>query len=66
MSLPWIRKHYGVPAKRGGIVRYKVNNDWQTGKILSAKNTLKVDLEDGGIVWIHPTDPNLIYEAMDE
>lgn len=50
MSLPWVRRTYGVPAIRGGIVRF----DGQPGRILSATHHLHIRLDDGKSVWIHP------------
>lgn len=33
MSLDWIRKYYGVPAKRGGRVEYTGSGDTELGTI---------------------------------
>lgn len=51
MSLPYIRRRYGVPAIRGGLIRF----EGQQGRILSATHHLHVRFEDGTKAWLHPT-----------
>lgn len=52
MSLPWVRQQYGVPATRGGIIRF----DGQPGRILSATHHLHVRMtDDGSRAILHPT-----------
>lgn len=38
MSMAWIRKYYGVPAKRGGRVEYTGEGYPELGTITSATN----------------------------
>jgi len=35
MSFDYLRKTYGVPAKRGGLVMIKLAEDWYPGRIVS-------------------------------
>lgn len=51
MSTEWVRRNYGVPATRGGIIRF----DGQHAVILSATHLLHVRLDSGECAWIHPT-----------
>lgn len=51
MSMEWIRRNYGVPAKRGGRVRFF----GMLGTITSASHHLRVHLDDGRRVLLHPT-----------
>lgn len=51
MSMEWIRRNYGVPAKRGGRVRFS----GVAGTITSASHHLRVRLDDGRRVLLHPT-----------
>jgi hypothetical protein len=43
MSMAWVRKRYGVPAKRGGRVEYSGEGRPERGTIRSAR---------GGRLWI--------------
>lgn len=51
MSMEWIRRHYAVPAKRGGRVRFFGIE----GTIMSATHYLRVRMDDGRRVLLHPT-----------
>lgn len=59
MSLEFIRHNYHVPAKRGGRVRlgqgFGPNFAGMTGTILSANHRLRVRMDDGRRVILHPT-----------
>lgn len=49
MSMEWVRKYYGVPAKRGGRVRvsmdYEYEDDGRKGTITSATQYVFVRLD---------------------
>jgi hypothetical protein len=49
--MEYVRRHYGVPATRGGIVHFA----GQRGTILSATYQLRVRFDDGTKAWLHPT-----------
>jgi hypothetical protein len=51
VSMEWIRRNYGVPAKRGGRVRFFGDE----GTIASATHYLRVRMDDGRRVLLHPT-----------
>ena len=51
MTMQWIRDHYGVPAKRGGRVKFFGTE----GTIISATHYLYVRMDDGRKVLLHPT-----------
>lgn len=51
MSMQWIRLNYGVPAKRGGRIRFF----GAEGTIASATHHLRVRMDDGRRVLLHPT-----------
>lgn len=63
MSMEWIRRNYGVPAKRGGRVRFLGYVAWPEslpaptceGTITSASHYLRVRMDDGRRVLLHPT-----------
>jgi len=60
MSLDYIRKTYGVPAKRGGRIVYNgdANRPGQKGTIVGARNQyLRIRLDDhpGVVSSFHPT-----------
>lgn len=63
MGLEYIRAAYGVPAKRGGRVRY----DWAVrgpceGRITGGSYLLSVRFDgDGRTYQFHPTDNRLMY-----
>ncbi len=53
-QMAYIRKHYGVPAKRGGYINIHFMN--MRGRILSADNgSLWIMTDRGKRVKIHPT-----------
>lgn len=56
-GMEYVRKTYGVPAKRGGRVRYHGNGSAVTGTIRSAKNgRLNIQLDgDNHATPFHPT-----------
>lgn len=49
--MEYVRRWYGVPARRGGRVRF----DGALGTILSADHRLRVRLDTGERVILHPT-----------
>ena len=51
MTMEWVRRNYGVPAKRGGRVLFS----GLPGRILSATHYLRVRLDTGERVILHPT-----------
>lgn len=51
MSMEWVRRNYAVPAKRGGRVRFF----GVEGTITSATHYLRVRMDDGRKVLLHPT-----------
>lgn len=59
MSLEYLRTWYQVPAKRGGKVRlglgFGEGLDGQCGRITGATHHLRVRMDDGRRVWLHPT-----------
>ena len=59
MSMKFVRQRYGVPAKRGGRIRYRPRLDRPSieGTILSADSRIRVRLDtpDGRRVILHPT-----------
>lgn len=55
-GMAYIRKTYGVPARRGVRVEYTGGGYGEFGTIISAKYRLRVKLDyDGSIVHLHPT-----------
>ncbi len=58
MSMEYIRKHYNVPAKRGGKVRFFFGGQWNTGTIKSANHRLIIapDQYPRNRLIFHPTD----------
>jgi hypothetical protein len=60
--MDYIRRYYGVPAKRGGRVSWTTIKGVRHGTITSASNYLYVRFDDSGYtVPLHPTDPGLVY-----
>lgn len=59
MSMEWIRRNYSVPAKRGGRVRlgngFGSGLDGMAATIVSATHYLRVRMDDGRRVLLHPT-----------
>ncbi|AEK09791.1 hypothetical protein PBI_PATTYP_72 [Mycobacterium phage PattyP] len=51
MSMEWVRQAYGVPARRGGRVRFFGTE----GTITSASHYLRVRTDDGRRLLLHPT-----------
>lgn len=51
MSMEYVRRYYGVPAIKGGVIHF----DGQRATILSATHHLHVRFEDGTKGWLHPT-----------
>ena len=49
--MEWVRRNYGVPAKRGGRILF----NGVGGRILSATHHLRVRLDTGERVHLHPT-----------
>ncbi|TDB26820.1 hypothetical protein ATCM_03690 [Stenotrophomonas sp. ATCM1_4] len=57
-GMEWVRKNYGVPAKRGGRVEYTGDGRPEPGTIISATPSghLKVELDSRPrAVRLHPT-----------
>ena len=67
MSMSYVRNAYGVPAKRGMWVKYRIHTGHVVrGKILSAKHYLAIRFEgDLRRSLVHPTDENLTYFGME-
>ena len=62
MSLPYIRKYYEVPAKRGGRVAWDTSKGTRFGKITSATNYVYILFDDGKYpVPLHPMEKGLRY-----
>lgn len=63
MSLRYIRAYYGVPAKRGGRVRYAwIDRASSEGRITGGSYLLSVRFDgDGRTYQFHPTDNRLMY-----
>ncbi len=63
MSMEYIRKAYGVPAKRGGKVLMNFGLAWVNSTITSADNALVVrpDMHKNKRLRYHPQDENLKY-----
>ena len=49
--MDWVRRNYGVPARRGGRIRFFGTE----GTITSATQYLRVRMDDGRRVLLHPT-----------
>jgi len=59
MSMDWVRRRHGVPAVRGGRVRWF----GQPGRILSARGgLLKVRLDEGYLVTADPANLEYLEE----
>jgi hypothetical protein len=58
MSMEYVRKTYGVPAKRGGRVKFNFKCALCYGRILSATNYVRVEPDEapGVRLSFHPTD----------
>ena len=67
MSMAYIRKAYGVPAKRGMWVKYTNHAGHVVrGKIISATHHLCVQfIGNLGRSFLHPKDENLVYCGME-
>ncbi len=56
MSMQWVRDAYGVPAKRGGRVRYTGDKTPRLGTITAADHGLRIRLDgDKRSLPFHPT-----------
>lgn len=65
MSMTWVRKRYGVPAKRGGRVRYTGCGKDELGTIRSARGgRLWIELD--GIKHPMPFHPTWKLQYLDE
>lgn len=62
MSMSYIRRYYGVPAKRGGLVEWETSGGLRRGRIIRATNYIYV-LFDGAprAVPLHPCERGLRY-----
>jgi hypothetical protein len=56
MTMKWIRKQYGVPAKRGGLVRMR--GSAAVGQIVSARGSLL------RVSWRHGTETSLVHPEL--
>ena len=62
MSFDYIRKYYGVPAKRGGRVAWDTKKGTRTGKIVSATAYVYILFDDAKHqVPLHPKEAGLRY-----
>lgn len=69
MSFDYVRKFYGVPAKRGGRVTWTDPHFGQAchGTIVSASHYVHVRFDGADIVHrFHPEDPALVYCTTDQ
>jgi hypothetical protein len=64
MSFEYVRKAYGVPAKRGGKVRFFFAGKWNTGTIKSATHMLRIapDEYPRNRLIFHPDDVEYVKE----
>lgn len=66
MSMDYVRRTYGVPAKRGGQVAYRTKHRARIGRITKADHRIYVRFEDARFsVPIHPADEHLTYLPPD-
>lgn len=58
MSMEYVRRHYGVPAKRGGRVRFAVDGKYMYGTITSATHCVIIapDVDQKSRMMFYPTD----------
>ena len=62
MSFDYIRRYYGVPAKRGGRVAWDTSNGTRAGTITRATNYVYVRFDDAKhSVPLHPKENGLRY-----
>jgi len=62
MSMGYIRRHYGVPAKRGGRVAWDTPKGTRTGTIVSATAYVYILFDDAKHrVPLHPKEVGLRY-----
>jgi len=62
MSIDYIRKYYGVPAKRGGRVKWTTSKGIRMGTITGATNYIYVRFDDAKHpVPLHPKEEGLEY-----
>ena len=62
MSLDYIRRYYGVPAKRGGRVSWATSKGVRLGTITRATNYVYVRFDDAKHpVPLHPKEDGLSY-----
>lgn len=68
MSMEYIRKTYGVPAKRGGRIRYGTALCAPIGTIVGSRGQyLRVRMDAGGLtLTLHPTDHMVYLEPKSE
>lgn len=52
--MDYVRKMYGVPAKRGGRICYHGAHGDEYGTILSAGDNLRVRMDDSRKLYFHP------------
>lgn len=67
MSLEFVRQTYGVPAKQGAAVQFKINGAWRNGIITAADHHVIVrPIENSSKRFrFHPTDgEHLIYTKV--
>lgn len=65
MSLQWIRKHYGVPAKRGGRVEYAGGKKPEFGTIAGASGS-RLSIRLDGVKHTMPFHPTWKLRYLDE
>lgn len=64
MSMAWVRKYYGVPAKRGGRVEYTGYGRSQLGTIVSASNG-RLNIRLDGVKHATPFHPTCDLRYLD-
>lgn len=68
MSMEYIRKTYGVPAKRGARIRYNPPGDTQFGTIVGSSGAylkIRIDGDKVALRW-HPTTEGMTYLPVSE
>lgn len=62
MSFDYIRRYYGVPAKRGGRVAWDTSKGTREGTITAASNYVYIRFDDSKFaVPLHPMETGLRY-----
>lgn len=64
MSMAWVRKYYGVPAKRGGRVRFTAGGRDELGTIRSARGG-KLNIQLDSLPYVSSYHPTWRLEYLD-